>query len=326
MKTHKIAFFFPGQGAQYAGMAKDFYDAHTSVRELFAEVSEIVKKDLVYLLFKADEKELIKTENTQIAVTLTNLSALYALKEKEIHPSLVAGFSLGEYTALVAAGVIAIGDVFQLVMLRGKIMDDITVKLNTQLKSEGEVGMTAVIGLPPTTVEKILQEIQVPNVYIAMYNSPIQAVIAGTKRKREHVARILQKEGAKRCIPLKVSGPFHTPFMKEAKEQFDSAIKHIAFSDPIIQFFCNVNGTMLNTGEEIRTMCLEQIITPVRWITEETMVLAQNPSCILEVGPGNVLCGLWRAFLRLNGIKTPQCISAGTVEQISVLHESYFVL
>ncbi len=325
----KVAFLFPGQGAQYCGMAQDFYKESAAVRALFEECSDAVGRDMSSLLFESDEQTLLQTQNTQIAVMLASLSASRVLQDYGIEPAFAVGFSLGEYAALVVARVLSLHDACTVVMQRATIMEQCAQSLLSHYRDEGALGMTAILGMHPDTILDYLTQWNIQNVYLAMYNSPIQGVLAGTSDARSHVCEKLRTCGARKCIPLKVSGPFHTPFMRAAREAFSEVLLPVYFEDPTVPVFTNVTGAQVFRGSDIRTMCLDQIVSPVRWIDEEAYLMKEKPKQIVELGPGTVLSGLWKAW-RLSESESdkdiPSCGSVGTMDDmrkyVSLYNES----
>ncbi len=320
-----IGLIFPGQGAQYPGMIQDFYQEFTQVQALFDLVSEETGKDMRHILFDASEAELQQTDNTQLAVTLANLSVYEAVKTLGHTIRAVAGFSLGEYSALVVSGVLSLVDAIRLVNERGKIMEQVSVQLSASNASGDTVGMTAVLGLAPERIAELLAGQE--GVYLAMYNSPVQGVVAGYQRARERVTELLKEAGAKRIIPLKVSGPFHTPLMQDARTAFADIAHTIAFNTPTIAYYNNVDGTQLITGESIREACIQQIISPVQWIREEQELSALGLSKLIEAGPGTVLAGLWRALAKekteeLTGLTPPTVDSIASLEQLDAFRKT----
>lgn len=307
----KTAFVFPGQGAQFPGMAKDLFDASPEVRALFALASQSTGIDCERLLFSGTEEELKETVNTQISMTLASLSAAAAVKARGIRPDFVAGFSLGEYAALVEAGVITAADVFPLVQKRGAAMAKAAAALD---RSAGDPGMAAVIGLSPEAVVSTLAGLGRDDIFPANQNSPVQTVISGTAAGLTAATEALKAAGARRVIALKVSGPFHSPLLKAAAEELAGLLEPVGFSDPKVPLYSNVTGDVIKTGAEAKALAVRQVIEPVRWTTVEAALLRDGVGRLLETGPGAVLAGLWGAF----NTEIP-ALAAGQFEQIGAL-------
>jgi hypothetical protein len=208
----KTCFLFPGQGAQYPGMAKDLWDASDKVKELFRQASEASGMDLARLLFEGSEEELKVTDKTQVAVTLANVAASLACRERGLEPAGFAGFSLGEYTALYEAGVIRLEDLFPIVKTRGLLMEKASRGADT---AAGRAGMAAVIGLGYVEAVKALESLQGEKVCLANYSSPTQVVLSGTAEGLAKAEAAFDAAGARRFIVLKVSGPFHSPLLRK---------------------------------------------------------------------------------------------------------------
>ena len=312
----KRCFLYPGQGAQYVGMGKDLYDEHESVRDLFAVASERAGFELSTLVFEGTEDEIKSTDKSQIAITTVNLAARRVLAERGIESVAAAGFSLGEYAALVDAGVLTEADGLALVAERGRIMEAVSRSLDA---AGGAPGMAAVLGIDADAIQAALAEAGIGDVYPANLNSPVQTVLSGTATGLEAAAPVLKEAGARRVVPLKVSGPFHSPLMEAAREQFRDVLSSVGFADPSKPVYSNVTGALINTGDEARTLCADQLVKPVRWVDEEALIARDGYDELLEVGPGEVLCGLWHGFIKANSDVTTPCLPAGTGEHISTI-------
>ncbi|MBN2509948.1 MAG: ACP S-malonyltransferase [Spirochaetales bacterium] len=306
----KNCFLFPGQGAQYPGMGKDFFDSYKEVRDLFALGSEATGTDIPSLLFESDEASLKKTDNTQIAITAVNLAAAKVLVKKGIEPHCCAGFSLGEYSGLCLSGILTCEDTFRAVKQRGILMQE-----NCDRLSNGgdPPGMAAVMGLDYRTIVQLLNENDI-ELYAANINSPVQTVVSGTAAGIKNGEELFKKAGAKRYIPLKVAGPFHSPLMEFARDAFSEFLATVTFADPDIPCYSNVTGEIIKSGDEARQLCIEQMVSPVQWVKEQETILQQGYNAFYETGPGKVLQGLWKYIS-----KDIPCTSAGTIEEINTL-------
>lgn len=285
----QLCFLYPGQGAQYPGMGKDLYQASPAVKELFELASDACGRDTKALLFDSDESELKETQNTQIAITLMNLAVRRYLMEHKVESAAAAGFSLGEWSAYVDAGVIFESEVFPVVMERGRLMAEAAEELNAQGRRSG---MAAVIGLPSEQVEEVLQRIE--GAFPANYNSAEQTVISGSSAAIETAAAQLKEAGARRVIPLKVSGPFHTPLLLQAGSGFENYLSEFTLQDPVKPLYSNVTGRRLKSSTDVRTNAILQISSPVQWTREEAEIGGDGYSMCIETGPGKVLSGLWK--------------------------------
>ncbi|MFW6228696.1 MAG: ACP S-malonyltransferase [Alkalispirochaeta sp.] len=318
----EIAVLFPGQGAQFPGMAKDLYDHSAAVRELFEVASDIAQKSMTELLFEGTEDDLKQTDNTQIAITLANLAARTVLAEYGITGTRAAGFSLGEYAAFVEVGVLTPDDAFRLVLARGAIMERVSRSLDD---ADGAAGMAAAMGKDLPEIAQILADAKAQNpmiadAYPALYNSPIQTVIGGRAGALAAATEALKAGGVRRVIPLKTSGPFHTPLMQPARDEFSGIACDIEFRDPERPVYSNVTGAPVTSGEEVRAFCLDQLVKTVMWTTEERRLLDDGVELLLEVGPGTVLQGLWNAVGKSDDTwPTDRFRTAGTLEEIEAL-------
>ncbi len=300
----KTCFLFPGQGAQYPGMAKDFYETSKGVRQLFELASDASGVDLRKLLFESDEETLKQTRNTQLSVALAGAAAALCTREHGIRPEGCAGFSVGEWPALVEAGILAQADMFRLISERGRLMDEAG-------KRSGGSTMSAVLFLSPEAIEKTIADSGLDQVWIANYNSPSQSVISGTEAQIAVAEEKLKAAGAKRVIRLKVSGAFHSPIMAWARDGFAELLSDVVFSDPRIAVYSNVTGKKIGSGAEAKELAAAQITSPVRWIAEEAAIVADGFERCLETGPGGVLAGLWKA-----AGSTISCGPCGTLDAL----------
>ena len=287
----KAVFLFPGQGAQYAGMGKIIYDQYPAVREIFETADEILGFSLSGLCFEGPEEELQKTINAQPAIYTVSIACARILLERGIEPSAAAGHSLGEYSALVTAGSISFADGLKLVRKRGQYMQE-TVPLGTG-------GMVAVLGLDAPEITRVCSEVRSEGkiVDVANFNCSGQVVIAGENQALER-AKILAKEaGAKRCIPLAVSAPFHSTLLRPAGDKMAAELAAVEIKDPQIPVVANVTADYVTKGDQVKRLLVEQVYSPVRW--EESMVrLVNDFDAFIEAGPGNVLTGLLKKISR----------------------------
>ncbi|MFW6288996.1 MAG: ACP S-malonyltransferase [Spirochaetota bacterium] len=312
----KRCFLFPGQGAQHAGMGKDLFEEYAEVREIFEIASDRAGFDLADLIFRGSEEDLKATDRSQVAITVVNLAARRVLIARGIESVAAAGFSLGEYSALVDAGILDEADALALVVERGRIMESVSRSLDSP---DGSPGMAAVLGIDVDAIEQALAGAGVGDVYPANLNSPVQTVLSGTAAGLEAAAPVLKEAGARRFVPLKVSGPFHSPLMEPARAQFAVVLSDVSFSDPAKPVYSNVTGDLINTGEEARILCADQLVKPVRWVDEEALIARDDYDELLEVGPGEVLSGLWRGYLKAHAEVTVPCLAAGTLDHIGTL-------
>lgn len=287
----KTAFIFPGQGSQAVGMGKGLAEKHLD------QACEILGFDLKKICFEGPEEELKKTEITQPAILTVSVAAFELLRSKNVSmPAAVAGHSLGEYSALVAAGAFSFQDAVKVVHLRGKFMQE-AVPL-------GEGAMSAVIGAENAKVEEICQKIG--GVWPANFNSPGQVVISGKKASVDSAGEKLKAAGAKRVVPLSVSAPFHCPLMQPAADRLKIELEKIKIKNANIPLVANVSASRVTSGIEIRGLLIQQVTRPVRWAESIKTMIDSGISAFVEVGPGNVLSGLIRRIDRTAETKTYQ--------------------
>ncbi len=287
----KIVFLFPGQGSQYIGMGEDFYRNYAVVRDLFGEASEALESDLKKLCFEGPESELVRAENVQSAVMLVNIACLKVLQEEGFIPSASAGHSLGEYSALFSAGAIDFIDLMKLVRSRGIFMKEAAEK--------NPGGMLAIIGLEVDRINKICSDIKdIGHVETANLNSPKQMIISGEKRALDKASELAVREGAKLVIPLKVSGPWHSKFMFEAKARMERELISCSFRKPAIPVIANATADYGSEPDHIKTNLIYQIISPVLWWRSMERLIQDGYTIFAEVGPGRVLKGLLKEINR----------------------------
>jgi [acyl-carrier-protein] S-malonyltransferase len=308
MSGMKTCFLFPGQGAQYPGMAEDLWKSSQKVKLLFESASDCSKMDMKRLLFDADETELKETNKTQIAVTLASLAASTVLKEYGVEAQGYAGFSLGEYSALHKAGVITLDDLFPIVKARGEIMERASRSADT---GGGPAGMAAVIGLSKSEAVQLLENMKDTQIFLANHNSPTQIVLSGTDSALKKAEQVFKAAGARRVIRLRVSGPFHSGLILQAAEELKTFLNDFNFHDPVVPVYSNVTAAKIGSGEQAKELCVKQVISTVRWVDEEKALLTDGYTRFYEVGPGLVLRGLWGAFC-----SEYPCLPAGKLEDI----------
>lgn len=285
----KTCILFPGQGAQAIGMGKDLYDAHKKVRELFEQASDITNMGLADLIFSGTEDDLKQTKNTQVALALVDYATAVVLHDMGFSFQGTAGFSLGEWPALVEADVLTFESMMKLVAERGRLMDEAG-------KRSGGSTMSAVLSLEPEKIEEALKQAGINDVWVANFNAPNQSVISGTETGITKAEEVIKAVGARRVVRLKVSGAFHSPIMRYAYDGFKEVLQDVEFKNPQIAFYSNVTGGKVMSGEELKKLAADQIISPVRWTQEEQAMLDDGYERFVEAGPGSVLCGLWKSF------------------------------
>ena len=307
----KNCFLYPGQGAQYTGMGKDLWEKSQKVKDLFTLASEIMEKDMKELIFEGPEEVLKRTDITQPAITLINTAVKTIFEENGIVSDGCAGFSLGEFAALEDAGVITVEELFSIIKVRGELMHAAGEKFGS---GDDAPGMAAVIGLSTEKIDELFSDGSL-DVYPSNYNAPTQIVIAGTADGLAKAETLCKENGARRYIRLKVSAPFHSPFLEEARMGFAEELNKYNFRDPVKKLYSNVTGSIVTTGEEILNNALDHVIKPLRWTKEEASIIADGYERILEAGPGKVLTGLWKSVC-----SEPECFPCGTIEQIAAIN------
>ena len=279
----KTAFLFPGQGAQYLGMGKDIYEKYEIAKEIYDKVEKLTNIDIKKICFEGPEEELMKTENTQLAILTTSLAILRVLEENGVTADVTAGLSLGEYTALIYGGYLSFEDGVKLIQKRGYLMGNYLPNENYE--------MSAVIGLESEKIEEIcnsIDEFVVP----ANYNSKMQTVISGSQKGIEEATEKLKEAGAKKIVKLKTSGPFHTIKLEKAKEMYEKELQKINFkSGNQIKVVRNIDGEIYKATDDFKDILAKHIISPVRFDKIIDQLKKEKIERVVEIGPGKVLTG-----------------------------------
>ena len=283
----KLVFMFPGQGSQYVGMGKEFYDSIPVCREVYDLAGDAAGLNVAKLCFEENE-EIHITEYTQIAMLATEAAIFAALKEKGIQPDVTAGLSLGEYGALIASGVMSMRDAFAVIRKRG-------IYMQNAVPTGG--AMSAVLGLEAAAIEQICEETD-GMVSIANYNCPGQIVITGEQAAVDAAGTALKEAGAKRIVPLKVSGPFHSQMLSHAGEQLGEALQDVAIAETFIPYVANVTADYVTDASDVKPLLERQVASSVRWQQTIERLIADGADTFVEIGPGKTLSGFMRKIDR----------------------------
>jgi len=294
----KTAFVFPGQGAQSVGMGRDVYEAHDGARKLFEQANEALGFELSELIFNGPEDQLKLTVNTQPALLTTSCAYLHVLRESGITADYVAGHSLGEYNALVCAGVMSFQDAVRTVRLRGEFME--------QAVPAGLGTMAAVLGAEREALANLCKTVseEIGAVEMANVNCPGQIVVSGTVQGVQAIAERAKEIGAKRVVQLEVSGPFHSSLMRPAAEKLRSVLERTGMRDADIPVIANVTAEPVTSASEIRALLVEQVVSPVLWEDSVKRLVAEGVDTFVEIGSGSVLTGLIRKIDRSLNVYT----------------------
>lgn len=283
----KLAFVFPGQGAQYVGMGKDFYEQIPACKEVYDLASRVTGLDIPAICFE-ENTDINITEYTQIAILATEAAILKALEEKGVRASVHAGLSLGEYGALIASGVMSVEDAFRVVRQRGILMQE-------AVPSGG--AMCAIIGMDGEKIAQICETVD-GIVSVANYNCPGQIVITGEEKAVSEACEKLKENGARRCIPLKVSGPFHSLMLKGAGEKLGEILDQVQVNPLDTPYITNVNSDYVTEPSVVKELLKKQVYSPVRWYQSVERMIADGVDTFVEIGPGRTLTGFLRKINR----------------------------
>jgi len=285
----KIAYLFPGQGSQKVGMGKDIHEASDAAKGIFDMAGEIARMDVKGLCFEGPMEELTQTVNLQPAVTAVNLAFLTILEKEGVHCDVTAGHSLGEYSALCAAGAVSKADAFRLVLRRGELMH------REAMLNKGV--MSAIVGLPIETVAELVAEGKKSGIVsVANHNTETQIVITGEPEPVAKVSELAKSSGA-RAIPLKVSGAWHSELIGGSVEEFKQLLTDISFSEPKVSLITNVTAGFCANPDELRNIMADQLCSPVRWYDAMQRLVAERVDVFVEVGPGKGLTGLLKKIV-----------------------------
>ncbi|HIU51344.1 MAG TPA: ACP S-malonyltransferase [Candidatus Merdicola faecigallinarum] len=281
----KIAFMFPGQGAQTVGMGKDLYEHYEEVRKVYEEASKIAGKDIAKLTFESSLEELSKTENAQLAIATMSIGILELLKKENIVADIAVGLSLGEYPALMYGGYIRFEDGINLLRHRGYFMGNLVPK--------EKYAMAAIIGLESSKIEEVCAKIREEGVFVvpANYNYSAQTVISGEEEGIEKAIEMLKESGAKKAIKLQTSGPFHTSKLEEARKAYKKELEKVSFQEGNIKVIKNLDGTIYKASDDMQEILANHIVSPVRFDKAIKLMEEEGIDTFVEIGPGKALSG-----------------------------------
>ena len=302
----KIAFIFPGQGAQTCGMGQDFYEQTETGKRIFDKATELMGFSMPQLCFEENDR-LDITEYTQAAMVTASIAMMRVLEENGINPDVAAGLSLGEYCALAAAGVMSDEDAIRTVRQRGILMQEAV--------PVGEGAMAAILALDASAIEEVTGAME--GVWIANYNCPGQIVISGEKAAVEDACEKLKAAGAKRAVMLNVSGPFHSGMLADAGERLGEVLSQVELHEPQIPYVANVTAQYVKSAAEVKELLTRQVSSSVRWQQSVEAMIADGVDTFIEIGPGKTLAGFMRKISR--DVKT---LNVEKLEDISKVAEA----
>ena len=305
LEMNKIAVVYPGQGVQTVGMGKDFYDQSEVSRAVYDKANEVLDFHVSDICFQENEK-INNTEYTQAALVTTYIAMTEEIKSRGICPDVAAGLSLGEYAALVTAGGMTAEDAIWVVRQRGILMN--------RAVPQGEGTMAAVLGMTADEIDNVIAGIE--DVSVANYNCPGQIVITGKKQAVYDAMKVLEEAGARRCLELNVSGPFHSEFLKDAGKQLSEKLEDISLQPLTIPYVTNVTGEYITNIDETKELLARQVYSPVRWEQSVRNMIEDGVDTFIEIGPGKTIAGFLRKI-----DKTVSCININNFEDFKKLEE-----
>ena len=279
----KIGYIFPGQGTQTVGMGKDIYEKYEEAREVYKKIDNALGESIEDLTYNSSQEELNETKNTQITIYAMSMAILEVLKNEGIQPTVAAGLSLGEYTALTCAGVLGLEDGAKIVRTRGRLMQE--------LAPAGDWLMAAVIGLEDDELKKVCEQVKSGFVRAVNYNCPGQVVVSGERAAVQEAMGLAKEAGARKVVELKTSGPFHTEKLKEASEELEKELSKIEFHEGNIQVIKNFDGKAYEQGDDMVQILANHVINPVKFRKSIETMLEMGVDTFVEVGPGKTLSG-----------------------------------